>query len=296
MPTGDVCRIFSFILCFLRRLFSRLTRMNVGPSKSQVWPAADERPTSASDSGATAHGETRRADRRPQTLNDHRGTHATHTPWVSKHPTPAAAAATTRPRVGGAASHGWMGGQSRHIEYECRRGWLLRGRREVGRNAHLIGLSVSSSCCWCWFTRLLPAVGVVVSASLDPDSLRLFQEDLKDDDHELVIATCGRLVAVAHLLGQQRTRNELIPFLLEYVEQDSDEAHTIIARHLGEFTEVSTEQTGRHWRRQAPATASRRTAFPPPHRSLPRSLSVCSACRWLRQRLYPPPSPGEALQ
>lgn len=65
-------------------------------------------------------------------------------------------------------------------------------------------------------------------------------EDLKDDDHELVMATTNRLISVAQLLGQARTRNELIPFLLEYVEQDSDEAHTAIAKHLGDFTDVRT--------------------------------------------------------
>jgi hypothetical protein len=67
----------------------------------------------------------------------------------------------------------------------------------------------------------------------------MMQEDLKDDDHELVMATTGRLISVASLMGQVRVRAELIPFLLEYVdEQDSDEAHTSIARQLGDFTEV----------------------------------------------------------
>jgi hypothetical protein len=74
----------------------------------------------------------------------------------------------------------------------------------------------------------------------------LFQEDLKDDDHQLVIATCGRILHVAQLLGQQRTRNELIPFLLEYVEQDADEAHTVLAKHLGDFTDVRDTQQPQH--------------------------------------------------
>ena len=81
---------------------------------------------------------------------------------------------------------------------------------------------------------------IALDSSFDSDSLRLFQEDLKDDDHELVMQTCQRLLHVAQILGQQRTRNELIPFLMEYVEADADEAHTIIAKHLGDFTEVTT--------------------------------------------------------
>jgi len=75
------------------------------------------------------------------------------------------------------------------------------------------------------------------------DSFRLFQEDLKDDDHELVMATTARLSAVATLIGPARTRAELIPFLLEYVEQDSDEAHTSISRQLGDFSEVRRATT-----------------------------------------------------
>ena len=127
-----------------------------------------------------------------------------------------------------------------------------------------------------------------LSASAEPDSLRLFQEDLKDDDHELVIATCGRILNVAQLLGQQRTRNELIPFLLEYVEQDSDEAHTVIAKHLGDFTEVSP---------MAALFASRRLADTialSAADSLARSAST--ACRWFCERVYPSSSPRKAVQ
>ncbi len=74
------------------------------------------------------------------------------------------------------------------------------------------------------------------------DSFRLFQEDLKDDDHELVMATTHRLASVGTLMGPARVRAELIPFLLEYVEQDSDEAHTSFAKQLGVFTEVDKQE------------------------------------------------------
>lgn len=59
------------------------------------------------------------------------------------------------------------------------------------------------------------------------------------------MATTHRVGAVAQLMGPARTRNELVPFLLEYVEQDADEAHTSIAAHLGDFTEVRQTMTAR---------------------------------------------------
>ncbi len=43
---------------------------------------------------------------------------------------------------------------------------------------------------------------------------------------------------IALALGPARTRSELIPFLLEYSEQDNDEALTAIADQLGDFAEV----------------------------------------------------------
>lgn len=72
----------------------------------------------------------------------------------------------------------------------------------------------------------------------DPDSLRLLQDDLKDDDHETVIAAASRVGNVATMLGAARTRSELLAFLAEYLEQDNDEAHTVIAKALGDFTEL----------------------------------------------------------
>lgn len=98
------------------------------------------------------------------------------------------------------------------------------------------------------------------AGSPDSDCFRLFVDDLKDDDHELVMATTHRMDNVALLMGQQRTRSELIPFLLEYVEQDSDEAHTSIARHLGDFTEVNTTTTESD-RQAAPMERGRQSGY-----------------------------------
>ncbi len=73
----------------------------------------------------------------------------------------------------------------------------------------------------------------------DVDPLKLLQEDCKDDDYEQVITSINRLATVATALGAARTRNELLPYLLEFTEQDNDEAQTAIARQLGDFVEVS---------------------------------------------------------
>lgn len=70
------------------------------------------------------------------------------------------------------------------------------------------------------------------------DPLKLLQEDLKDDDHEAAIFSIKRLSTIALALGPERTRSDLIPFLMEYSEQDNDEALTAIGHQLGSFAEV----------------------------------------------------------
>jgi len=67
------------------------------------------------------------------------------------------------------------------------------------------------------------------------DPLRLLQEDVKDEDYERIIESINRLVPVARHLGPERSRTELIPFLQEFLEGDNDEAHTAVARQLGEL-------------------------------------------------------------
>lgn len=70
------------------------------------------------------------------------------------------------------------------------------------------------------------------------DPLQLLQEDLKDDDYEQAIHSIKRLSLIAQALGPARTRTELIPFLIEYCDQDNDEALTAIAAQLGDFSEL----------------------------------------------------------
>lgn len=109
------------------------------------------------------------------------------------------------------------------------------------------------SCCCCLLcAAAVFSLSVSRCAGGDSDSFRVFVEDLKEDDHELVMATAARLPAVAALIGQARTRNELIPFLLDWVEQDADEAHTSIANQIGDFTEVRTTSTPAHERQHPP--------------------------------------------
>lgn len=74
----------------------------------------------------------------------------------------------------------------------------------------------------------------------DVDALRLLQDDLRDDDYETVIAAMHRLNSVAVALGPTRARNELMPLLTEFAEHDNDEAHTVLARQLGDFTDVNS--------------------------------------------------------
>lgn len=76
------------------------------------------------------------------------------------------------------------------------------------------------------------------TASGDVDPLKLLQEDCRDDDYEQVITSINRLATVATALGPARTRSELIPFLMEFTDQDNDEAQTAIGRQLGDFTDL----------------------------------------------------------
>ena len=73
---------------------------------------------------------------------------------------------------------------------------------------------------------------------VEMDPLQLLQEDLRDEDQEEAVAGCNRLPIIAMALGPARTREELLPFLLEYSDVDNDEAHAAIATNLGDFAEV----------------------------------------------------------
>lgn len=69
------------------------------------------------------------------------------------------------------------------------------------------------------------------------DPLRLLQEDLKESDHEDGLHCIRRIGTIASALGPDRTRDELMPFLFEYCEEDNDEALSAVATCLGEFAD-----------------------------------------------------------
>ncbi|ODQ50800.1 protein phosphatase regulatory subunit Paa1 [Saitoella complicata NRRL Y-17804] len=60
-------------------------------------------------------------------------------------------------------------------------------------------------------------------------------DELKHDDVTLRLNAIRRLSTIAQALGEQRTRDELIPFIDESVD-DEDEVLTVLAEELGNFT------------------------------------------------------------
>ena len=113
------------------------------------------------------------------------------------------------------------------------------------------------------------------------DPLRLLQEDLKDEDQEEAVAGCNRLPIIAMALGPARTREELVPFLLEYSETDNDEAQAAIATSLGDFSEVSRARLVSVY-----CATEGLLSFP----------FVCAACRGKQSRANPAPSFGEIVR
>lgn len=66
-------------------------------------------------------------------------------------------------------------------------------------------------------------------------SVRL-PDELKSDDVSLRLTSIRRLSTIALALGPQRTREELIPFLQDQLD-DEDEILLALAEELGEFGE-----------------------------------------------------------
>ena len=79
----------------------------------------------------------------------------------------------------------------------------------------------------------LPAPGAG-SESLYP--IHLLMDELKAEDVVLRLASIRRLSTIALALGPQRTREELIPFLQDQLD-DEDEVLLVLAEELGGFAE-----------------------------------------------------------
>lgn len=66
--------------------------------------------------------------------------------------------------------------------------------------------------------------------------IHLLMDELKSDDVHLRLASIRRLSTIALALGEQRTRDELIPFLQDQLD-DEDEVLLVLAEELGDFAE-----------------------------------------------------------
>ncbi|AMD18843.1 HBL059Cp [Eremothecium sinecaudum] len=65
--------------------------------------------------------------------------------------------------------------------------------------------------------------------------LALLMDELKHDDIANRVEAMKKLDTIALALGQQRTRDELIPFLTEVAQDDEDEVFAFLAQQLGKF-------------------------------------------------------------
>jgi hypothetical protein len=72
------------------------------------------------------------------------------------------------------------------------------------------------------------------SNSLYP--IHLLMDELKSEDVVLRLSSIRRLSTIALALGPQRTRDELIPFLQDQLD-DEDEVLLVLAEELGSFSE-----------------------------------------------------------
>lgn len=66
--------------------------------------------------------------------------------------------------------------------------------------------------------------------------IHLLMDELKSDDVVLRLSSIRRLSTIALALGPQRTRDELIPFLQDQLD-DEDEVLLVLAEELGGFAE-----------------------------------------------------------
>jgi serine/threonine-protein phosphatase 2A regulatory subunit A len=66
--------------------------------------------------------------------------------------------------------------------------------------------------------------------------IHLLMDELKSEDVVLRLSSIRRLSTIALALGPQRTRDELIPFLQDQLD-DEDEVLLVLAEELGNFQE-----------------------------------------------------------
>lgn len=67
--------------------------------------------------------------------------------------------------------------------------------------------------------------------------LAILIDELKHDDIATRVAAMKRLPTVALALGEERSRDELVPFLLDVTKEDEDEILTVLGEQLADFSE-----------------------------------------------------------
>ena len=90
------------------------------------------------------------------------------------------------------------------------------------------------------YTQQAGSAGANASSGTDNNDalypIHLLMDELKSDDVHLRLASIRRLSTIALALGPERTREELIPFLQDQLD-DEDEVLLVLAEELGGFSE-----------------------------------------------------------
>jgi serine/threonine-protein phosphatase 2A regulatory subunit A len=73
--------------------------------------------------------------------------------------------------------------------------------------------------------------------TLSIPAIALLIDDLRSEDQKERINSFENLGVIARALGPERTRSELLPFLVEFAD-DGDEVLAILAEELGEFVDL----------------------------------------------------------
>jgi len=68
-------------------------------------------------------------------------------------------------------------------------------------------------------------------------AVALLIDDLRSEDQKKKVNSFQNLGIIARTLGAERTRNELLPFLAEFTD-DEDEVLVVLAERLGEFVDL----------------------------------------------------------
>lgn len=113
------------------------------------------------------------------------------------------------------------------------------------------------------------------------------RDELKNEDVTLRINSIKRLGTIARALGEERTRNELLPFLTDS-NDDDDEALLVLAEQLGEFLPYVGKSGGSDGVRALGQNGPLELDHTGPNISLPwpRPRQVASSCKHITIRSW----------